>query len=70
MERTLGLLFILMVIVGVAALFYVLGRATIIDWAHAEGDVDYIPTPKEVIVFIILYVTAYEALIAQLKNKK
>lgn len=65
----LNTLFALFVIITVVILLYVLGKETIMNLAKAEGDVDYVPTPKEVIVFVILFIFAQRALMEQFKKK-
>jgi len=56
----------LSIIVGVLVLLYLLGRQTLIDWSH-ENDPE--PSPKEVILFIILFMIAQRALRDSFKKR-
>lgn len=61
MEATLAIF----IIVGVLILLYELGRQTLIDWSDNE----YEPTPKEVILFVILFMIVQKSLTDSFKNK-
>lgn len=56
----------LSIIVGVLVLLYLLGRQTLIDWSH-ENDPE--PSPKEVILFTILFIIVQKSLTDSFKNK-
>ena len=57
----------LSIIVGVLVLLYFLGRQTLIDWSH-ENDPE--PSPKEVILFIILFMIAQRTLLDSFKKRE
>ena len=61
-----GLLFIVGIICTLWFL-YELGEQTLIDWS---GNDDTKPTPKEVILFIILFMVAQKALMDSFKRKE
>jgi len=60
-------IFSLMLLIGVLISLYILGRETLIHWSD---DNDSEPTPKEVILFVLLFIIAQKALSDSFKRNK
>lgn len=60
----------LVLIAGVITLLYITGRETLITWGREADGIEYDPTFKETVIFIILYMTAQKAVMDAFKRKE
>ena len=63
----MGTILVLFFSIGVLTLLYILGKQTLIDWSMDDSTE---PTPKEVILFVILFMIAQKALLDSFKKAK